>query len=102
MLTEEEARDLERWVMVARAWGESSQEHVRTSTRLSINSRDLADRIGEASATAEFPQRPQREERAELKRELCAFADAIEQQARTLRDDYLVTASALMDLASIR
>jgi hypothetical protein len=93
MLTQGEADHMEKWVVVARHWGESSQGLVGLSTDLSTFSRDLADRLDRGSGQSS--DRPMRED---LARQLRHLADAIEGQARTLRDDYLATAASLEQL----
>jgi hypothetical protein len=95
MLTQAEVDYMERWIVVARNWGESSHGLVALSTDLSTVSRELADRLEQGSGP------PSREsKRDDLTRQLRTLADVIEEQVRTLRDDYLATAASLNELGS--
>jgi hypothetical protein len=94
---QDETPSNEQWMEVARAWGESCQTLVRTSTDFSTISRDLADRLDAASS-------PHLDEkvRNDLARELCRLGAVIEAQVQILRDDYLATAAGLAELGMER
>jgi hypothetical protein len=95
MLTPGEAGQMERWIVVARSWGESSQSLVGLSTDFSTLSRDLADRLDRPSGPPS-----DRSMREDLAGELRNLAGVVEEQMRTLRDDYLATAATLEELGS--
>jgi hypothetical protein len=95
MLTQGEADHMERWIVVARRWGESSQGMVGLSTDLSTLSRELADRLDRGLGGSS-----DRSMREDLARQLRSLAEVIEEQVRTLRDDYLATAASLDQLGS--
>jgi hypothetical protein len=95
MLSQDEAHHMERWIVVARNWGESSQGLVGASTDFSTVSRDLADRLDVGSDPLSDGTM-----REDLARELRQVADVIESQIRIMRDDYLATAASLDVLGS--
>jgi hypothetical protein len=95
MLTRDEAYQMERWIVVARNWGQSSLGWVWTSTDFSTACRELADQLEAGSGPP-----PDRSKREDLAQELRHLADVIEAQVQIVRDDYLATAASLDVLES--